>query len=56
MTNSLIVVAKVSSNTLKFLQQKCKCTHIFSAKNINILTIFQKRNVNIMLVNNFVKF
>ena len=33
-----------------------KPTHIFSAKNINIFAIFQYRNFNIMLANNFVKF
>ena len=31
-------------------------THIFSAKNINVFAIFQDRNFNVMLVDNFVKF
>ena len=33
-----------------------KTTHIFSAKYINVLAIFQDRNFNVTLVNNFVKF
>ena len=33
-----------------------KATHIFSAKYINVFAIFQDRNFNISLVNNFVKF
>ena len=44
MTNSLTVVAKVFSNTLIFLLQKCEellqATHNFSAKNINVFAIF----------------
>ena len=31
-----------------------KATHIFSAKNINVFAIFQDRNFNVMLANNFV--
>ena len=46
----LTVVAKVFSNTLIFLLKKCdKATHIFSAKNINVLAIFQDRNFSITL-------
>ena len=62
MINSLTVVAKVFSNTLIFFCKNvssfcnAKSTHIFSAKNINIIAIFQDRNFNIMLANNFVKF
>ena len=78
MTNSLTVVAKVFSNTLIVLLQKCekllaffshwyfcckkvssfcsaKATHIFSAKNTNVFAIFQDRNFNFTLANNFVK-
>ena len=54
MTNSLTVVAKVFSDTLIFLLQKCaKATHIFSAKDSNVFAIFQDRNFNVMLGNNF---
>ena len=63
MTNLLTVVAKVFSNTLIFLLQKClysfcnaKATHAFSVKNINVFAIFQDRNFNFTLANNFVKF
>ena len=62
MTNSLTVVAKVFSNTLIFLLQNVsnfcngKTTHIFPAKNINVFAIFQDRNFNVKLANNFVKF
>ena len=53
MINLLTVVAKVFSNTLIFLLQKCE--YIFSAKNINVFAIFQDRNFNVTLAN-FVKF
>ena len=50
-TNSLIVVAKIFSNTLIFLLEKmrvvlqCKSSlHFFSAK--NVFSIFQDRNFN----------
>ena len=33
-----------------------KDTHIFSAKNVNVFAIFQDRNFNVTLANNFVKF
>ena len=33
-----------------------KATHIFSAKNINVFAIFQERNYNVTLADNFVKF
>ena len=33
-----------------------KATHIFTAKNINVFAIFQNRNFNITLANNFVRF
>ena len=58
MTNSLTVVGKAFSNTLIFLLQKCdaKAAHIFSAKNIYVFAIFQDRNFNITLANNFIKF
>ena len=62
MTNSLTVVAKVFSNTLIFccrnVSSFCntKGTHIFTTKNINVFAIFQERNFNAMLANNFVKF
>ena len=65
MTNLLTVVAKVFSNTLIFLSFGCKnvssfcnakATHIFSAKNIYVVAIFQDKNFYIMLANNFVKF
>ena len=54
MTIFLTVVAKAFSNTLMictFFQQKA--THIFSAKNINVFAIFQDRNFNVTLANNF---
>ena len=53
MTNSLTVVAKVFSNTLIFLLQNV--AH-FSSRNINVCAIFQDRNFNFTLANNFVKF
>ena len=42
MTNSLTVIAKLLT--------------FFSAKNINVFAMFQIRNFNVMLANNFVKF
>ena len=30
-----------------------KATHIFSAKNMNVFAIFQDRNFNVTLANNF---
>ena len=63
MTNLLAVVAKVFSSKLYFFCCKnvssfciAKATHIFSAKNINVFAIFQDRNFDITLANNFVKF
>ena len=65
MTKSLTVLAKVVSNALIFLLKQCECKSyqyffffffFFSKKNINIFTIFQDRNFNAMLANNFVKF
>ena len=56
----LLYLAKVFSNTLIFLLQKYKqLTYIFffSSKNINVFAgIFQDRNFNVTLANNFVKF
>ena len=40
MTNVVTVVAKVFSNTLIFLLQKCETTHILFSKNINVFVIF----------------
>ena len=51
MTNSLTVVAKIFSNALIFSLQNV--THFFS-KNINVFVIFQDRNFNFTLANNFV--
>ena len=51
MTNWLTVLAKIFSNTFIFLLKNvssfcnAKATHIFSAKNINVLAIFQDRNL-----------
>ena len=62
MTNSFTVVAKVFSNILILLLQKCdsfcnaKATHIFFSKNINVFAIFQDRNFNVTLAKTFVKF
>ena len=61
LTNLLMttVVAKVFSNTLIFLLQKCEqlmCSHFFQPKNINVFAIFQDRIFNVTLANNFVKF
>ena len=57
MTNLLTVVAKVFSNTLVFLLQKCEATNIFfSAKNINVFVLFQDRNFNVMLADNLLSF
>ena len=57
MTNLLTVVAKVFLNTLIFKYRKnVKSYPHFSAKIINVSTIFQDRNFNIMLADNFVKF
>ena len=55
MTNSLTVVAKVFSNTLIFLLQKC-ATHIFSTKIINVFAIFQGTNFIVTFANNVVNF
>ena len=55
MTNSLTVVAKVFSDTLIFLLQKCEKLLHFSAKDVNVFAISQERN-NVPLANNFVKF
>ena len=58
MTNSLTVAAKVFSNALIFLLQKCEellqCksySHFFS-KNTNVFAKFQDRSFNITLANN----
>ena len=62
MINSLIVVAKVFSNTLIFLLQNvssfcnAKAALIFSAKNINVFAMLQDRNFNVKLANSLVKF
>ena len=57
MINMFTVVAKVFSDTLIFLLQKCEATHIFfSAKTINVFAIFQDRNFNVTLDYNLVKF
>ena len=55
MTHSLIIEAKVFSNTLIFLLQ-CKSYLYFFSKTIKVLAIFQDRNLNVTLANNFVKF
>ena len=62
MTNSSTVVAKLFSNALIFLLLKCESlfqcksySHFFS-KNINRFVIFQDRNLNVTLANNFIKF
>ena len=44
MTSLLTVVAKIFSNTLIFLLQKCEYSH-FCSKNINVFAIFQDRNL-----------
>ena len=51
MTNSLTVVAKVFSNTLRFLLQ-----HIFQQKNVNVFALFQDRNFNVTPANKMVSF
>ena len=61
MTNSVTVVANVFSNTLIFFAAKMwlamlKLLTFFSAKKINVFAMFQDRNFNILLANNFVKF
>ena len=58
MVKLLTVVAKVFSNTLIFFCKNvnAKATHIFSVKNISVFAIFQDRNFNPMLANNFIKF
>ena len=50
MTKLLPVIAKVFSDKSVLLLQK----YIFSAKNINVLQIFQDRKFNITLSNNFI--
>ena len=50
MTNSLTVVGKVYSSDI------FDAIHIFSAKTINVFAIFQYRNFNVTLPNNFLKF
>ena len=52
MTNLLTIIAKVLSNTLIFLLLKCELLTFVSAKNINVLAIFQDRNFNLKLANN----
>ena len=58
MTNSLTVVAKVFSNTLVFLLQKCekfcnaKSTHIFFSAKISMYD----RNFNVTLANKLLCF
>ena len=69
MTNSLTVVAKVFSNALILLLQKCELLlqckiypHFFSKKKkqnkkkIIAFVIFKDRSFNVALANNFVKF
>ena len=62
MTNSLTVVDKVFSIILIFLLQKCALLSytvltFFQQENINVIfALFQDRNFNITLANNFVKF
>ena len=61
MTNSLTVVAKIFLNTLIFLLQKCesiyaKATYFFFSKKFNVFVIFQDRNFNVTLANNFFRF
>ena len=62
MTKTLSVEAKVFSNTLIFLLQKCeellqcKSYSHFLAKNINVFAIIQDRNFNITLANSLVMF
>ena len=59
MTNSLTFVVVVFSNTLIFLMQKnvsSFCNHNFQQKISMYLPYFKKRNFNVMLTNNFVKF
>ena len=65
MTNLLTVEAKVFSNTLIFLLQKCEkllqqcksCSHFFNKKSQCICHIFlQDRNFKVQLANNFIKF
>ena len=54
MTNSLTAVAKVFSNTLILLLQKCECksySHFF-IKNINVFAIFKDRNFDVTSANN----
>ena len=61
MTNSLTLLTKVFSSTLIFLLQNvssfsnAKATQTFAAKNIDVFDIFQEKNFNIMLTNNFVQ-
>ena len=55
MTNPFTVLAKVFLSTLIFLLQKyAKATNIFAAKNISVFAIFQDRNFNVTLANNFI--
>ena len=60
MTNWLTVVANVFPNTLIFLLQKNwvafalqNLLTFFQQKNINVFAIFQGRNSNVTLANNF---
>ena len=39
-----------------FAMQMQKLLTFFSAKNINIFAVFQDRNLNVTLANNFIKF
>ena len=53
MTNSLTDVAKVISNKLIVLLQKCELLTYFQQKNTNVVAIFQDRNFNITLATHF---
>ena len=59
MTNLLTVVAKLFcyfgfKNVSSFCN--AKASHIFLVKNVSVFVMFQDRNFNVTLANNFVKF
>ena len=64
LTNTLTVVTKVipinsyfcCKNVSSFCMQWKSYSHFFFSKNINLFAIFQDRNLNITLANNFAKF
>ena len=56
MTNSLTVLAKGIFKYIDIFAAMQKLLIFFQQKKFHVFTIFQDRNFNLMLANNFVKF